>query len=209
MPHLQQRSSDDSSAARTPRSLIERARTDDPAAWAALVDLYGPLVLQWCRHWQLQDNDAADVLQDVFLAVAKHLAGFRKERPAHTFRGWLRVILTNKVHDHFRRLGREPGGEGGTEAQLRFARIPEIDPPSEANASVAGDRSERLLFHRCCEMVRDEFHEHTWQAFWRTAVEGRSASDVAEELSMSPVAVRVAKSRVLHRLREALGDRTE
>lgn len=207
MARLQRQASDDSSAARTPRSLIDRARTDDPAAWTALVDLYGPLVLQWCRHWQLQENDAADVLQDVFLAVAKHLSGFRKELATHTFRGWLRVILSNKVHDHFRRLGREPGGEGGTEAQLRFARLPELDSPSEA--SMAGDRSERLLFHRCCEMVRDEYQENTWQAFWRTAVEGRSANDVAEELSMSPVAVRVAKSRVLHRLREALGDRTE
>lgn len=207
MTRVQQRSSDDSSAARTPRSLIERARTDDPVAWAALVDLYGPLVLQWCRHWQLQETDTADILQDVFLAVARHLPAFRKERATHTFRGWLRVILTNKVNDHFRRMNREPGGEGGTEAQLRFARVPELEPSSEI--SMAGDRGERLLFRRCCELVRGEFHENTWQAFWRTAVEGRPANDVAEELAMSPVAVRVAKSRVLHRLREALGEAPE
>jgi DNA-directed RNA polymerase specialized sigma24 family protein len=34
----------------------------------------------------------------------------------------------------------------------------------------------------------------------------RTARDVAAELSMSPGAVRVAKSRVLQRLREELGD---
>jgi RNA polymerase sigma-70 factor (ECF subfamily) len=199
--------SDEPSSTRTPRSLIERARTADPEAWAALVDLYGPLVLRWCRRWNLQEPDAADVLQDVFLAVATHLDTFRKDRIGHTFRGWLRVILQNKVNDHFRRLGRDPGGEGGTEAQLRFARMAE--DASTADLSVAKDASEHLLFRRCCELVRTEFHEHTWQAFWRTAVEGRPANDVAAELAMTPVAVRVAKSRVLQRLREALGDVAE
>lgn len=194
---------DDSSATCTPRSLIERARTADPQAWAALVDLYGPLVLRWCRRWQLQDNDAADVLQDVFLAVSSHLPGFRKDQASHTFRGWLRVILQNKVTDHFRRLGREPGGEGGTEAQLRFSRLPEDEPQGDASVI---DTSEQVLFRRCCELVRAEFHERTWQAFWRTVVEGKVANEVADELGMSPVAVRVSKSRVLQRLRERLGD---
>lgn len=39
------------------------------------------------------------------------------------------------------------------------------------------------------------------------AVEGKPATEVADELGMSPVAVRVSKSRVLQRLREALGDK--
>jgi RNA polymerase sigma-70 factor (ECF subfamily) len=54
--------------------------------------------------------------------------------------------------------------------------------------------------------VRGEFEERTWQAFWHTAVEGRRPKDVAADLGMSPGAVRVAKCRVLQRLREALGD---
>ena len=38
-----------------------------------------------------------------------------------------------------------------------------------------------------------------------TAVDGKLPAEVAEELAMSPGAVRVAKSRVLKRLREELG----
>jgi RNA polymerase sigma-70 factor (ECF subfamily) len=184
--------------------LIDRARGDDPAAWASLVDLYAPLVLRWCRHADLQPTDVADVCQDVFLAVAAHLGDFRRERAGDTFRGWLRVIVRNKVNDHYRRLGREPGGEGGTEAQARFARLPADEPGSEV--SVVADAPERLLFHRCCDLVRTEFHERTWRAFWATAVDGRPAADVAGDLGMTPVAVRVSKSRVLQRLREVLGD---
>jgi RNA polymerase sigma-70 factor, ECF subfamily len=193
---------DDASSTRTPRSLIDRARANDPAAWARLVDLYAPLAHRWCRRSGLGEADAADVLQDVFLSVAAHLGGFKKERSGDTFRGWLRVILRNKVHDHYRRLGREPGGEGGTEAQLRFARLTDPEPADEPS----DDAAERLLLRRCCELIRPEFHDRTWRAFWATAVEGRPAPDVAADLGMSPVGVRVAKSRVLQRLREALGD---
>jgi RNA polymerase sigma-70 factor (ECF subfamily) len=197
---------DDPSSTRTPGSLLDRARAADPAAWAALVDLYAPLVLRWCRRWDLQEPDAADVLQDVFCAVAAHLGGFRKDRSGDTFRGWLRVILRNKVNDHFRRLGREPGGEGGTEAQRRFARLIDRDPAGEPTALEDDPAGERQLFRRGCELVKAEFHDRTWRAFWLTAVEGRAAADVAADLAMTPVAVRVAKSRVLQRLREALGD---
>jgi RNA polymerase sigma-70 factor (ECF subfamily) len=186
----------------TSRSLLERARADDAAAWDRLVALYGPMVFHWCRRWDLQDQDVADIFQDVFHAVAKHIAGFRKERPTDTFRGWLRTITHNKVRDHFRRRGQEPGGSGGTEAQMRFAQL-----PAPANDADADDPElDRGLFAQSLELIRGEFEDRTWQAFWRTAVDGCAPKDVADELSMSPGAVRVAKCRVLQRLREELGD---
>ena len=50
------------------------------------------------------------------------------------------------------------------------------------------------------QMQRD-FEERTWQAFWKTAVEHKTAPQAAEELGMSVAAVYMAKSRVLRRLR--------
>ena len=55
---------------------------------------------------------------------------------------------------------------------------------------------------RAIALLSQEFTEGTWKAFWRTAVDGLSATDVGTELGMSPQAVRKAKSRVLARLRE-------
>jgi len=191
----------------TSRSLLERVKADDTAAWERLVTLYAPLVYYWCRRWDLQQNDTADVFQEVFLAVATHISGFRKDRDSDTFRGWLRTITRNKVLDHFRRLGREPGGVGGTEAHLRLTDLPAPVKPEEE--VVAEDQAERSLFYRGLDFIRAEFEPRTWQAFWKTAVDGRSPKDVAADLEMSPGAVRVAKSRVLHRLREELGDLME
>ncbi len=188
----------------TSRSLIERVRADETAAWYRLVSLYAPMVLHWCRRRDLQEQDAADIFQEVFQSVATHITTFRKENDADTFRGWLRRITENKVHDYFRRYGREPAGVGGTEANARMheltARLPN-DSDSDAE-----NRTERQLFHRALKLISGEFEDRTWQAFWRTAVDGLPSSEVAVELGMSPGAVRVAKCRVLQRLREELGD---
>ena len=128
---------------------------------------------------------------------------FRREAASDTFRGWLRAITRNKVRDHFRKLGREPGGAGGTEAQLLFARLPDDCPDGDESD---GGTTDRGLFDRALELIRGEFEDRTWQAFWLTAVEDRPTGEVAAELAMTSGAVRVAKSRVLRRLREEMSE---
>jgi RNA polymerase sigma-70 factor (ECF subfamily) len=194
------------SSSATSRSLLAAVQADEADAWGRLVHLYAPLVRHWCRGKGLQDQDLADVFQEVFQAVVVYIHGFRKEQAGDTFRGWLRRITQNKLHDHFRRLGREAPGVGGSSAQERLAQVP--DPPALADEASADDGEARLLA-RALNLIRGEFEERTWAAFWRTAVEGRPARDVAADLGMSPGAVRVAKSRVLHRLRAELGDLAE
>jgi RNA polymerase sigma-70 factor (ECF subfamily) len=194
------------STSSTSRSLLERVRADDPEAWDRLVALYAPLVLHWCQRLGLARQDVADVFQEVFRAVAGHIRGFHKDQPGDTFRGWLRTITRNKVHDHYRRLHHEPAGVGGSEAQARLLAIPSPGLGEESDAPGSDEEAERGLLRRALEMIRDEFEERTWQAFWRTTVDGQLPRDVATELGMSPGAVRVAKCRVLHRLREELGD---
>jgi RNA polymerase sigma-70 factor (ECF subfamily) len=191
-------------ATATSRSLLAGVQAHDDDAWDRLVKLYAPLVYHWCLRWGLRQEDAADVFQEVFLSVSTHIAAFHKERAGDTFRGWLRTITRNKVLDHFRRLGREPAGVGGTDAQRRLSDLPASEAAPEPEP--ADDQAELSLFYRGLDVIRAEFEPRTWEAFWKTTVEGRAPKDVAPELSMSPGAVRVAKSRVLQRLRQELGE---
>lgn len=195
--------SDARSSTGTARSLLDRARAREPAAWDRMVVLYAPLVMGWCRGWGLRDDDAADVFQEVFQAVAANLGTFRRSRAGDSFRGWLRTITRNKIHDLYRRREREPPGVGGSEARHFLAQLPQEAAPEEVSSSGAIDGA---LLHRALDLIRDEFEPRTWAAFWQTAVEGRATVDVAADLGMSPGAVRVAKSRVLHRLRADLGE---
>jgi RNA polymerase sigma-70 factor (ECF subfamily) len=190
----------------TSPSLLARAQANQPAAWEQLVDLYAPLVYHWCRRAGLGTEDTADVFQEVFRAVARNLADFRRERAGDTFRGWLRTITRNKVRDHYRRRQEEPLAAGGTDAQMNLLAVP--DPvPDEEDAEEANLLTRQL--HRALEAIRGEFEERTWRAFWQVQMEGRGTDEVGAELDMTPATVRKAKFRVLRRLREELGDLLE
>jgi len=185
----------------TSSSLLDRVKARDDAAWLRLVSVYGHLVLYWCRCAGVRREDRADVCQDVFRAVAVNIDGFQRDPTDGTFRGWLRTITRSKVVDHFRRENRHPAAAGGTDAHERLLAIPDGDASSVPEAS---DQETAIIVKKTLDLIRPEFEERTWQAFWRAAVEGQASGVVAEALKMTPGAVRQAKSRVLCRLREEL-----
>jgi len=189
---------------KTSLTLLLRLRANDSDAWRTMVHLYSPLVGYWCTRSGVRGTDAEDVMQEVFRAAASHLHDFRRERPGDSFRAWLRGITRNRVLLHFRSSRRHPLPSGGTDALLRLEGV--ADPTGEALEEE--DPAEELdgLRRRALELVRNEFEERTWQAFWSTAIGGRSAVDIAAEMKISPAAVRMAKSRVLRRLKEEFGE---
>jgi RNA polymerase sigma-70 factor (ECF subfamily) len=168
-----------------------------------MIQLYAPLIFYWCQKQHMPRDEIADVLQDVFRSVVRNIGTFRKAESGGTFRGWLRIITRNKINDYFRRVADEPRAEGGTEAQRKLSQVAD-----EVNVLPLDDdtAAEQGLFRRALEMIRSDFKDQTWQAFWRVVVDGRTAPEVAAELGMRPGTVRVAKSRVLKRLRKQLGD---
>lgn len=186
----------------TSLTLLDRVRGNDPVAWPRLIALYTPLVHYWCGQWGVRGPDAEDVTQEVFQAVAGGLGDFRHNEPGDTFRGWLRGITRHKLLDHLRRAKNHPQGQGGTDAQRQMLAVP------DDAAELAEEPAEQIsaLYHRALELVRAEFEDRTWQAFWRAAIDGHSPAIIATELGVSPAAVRMAKSRVLRRLREEVGD---
>jgi RNA polymerase sigma-70 factor (ECF subfamily) len=185
-------------------SLLVRLRANEPAAWERLTALFGPTVYGWCRRAGLRAEDAADVGQEVFRAVARTLARFHRERPGDTFRGWLWRIVQNKLRDHWRRQKAGPEAAGGTSAQQRLHDLPDEAAPSSTGP--AADAESAALFRRGLDLIRTEFTDRTWQAFWEVAVDDRDPADVAARLGMTPGAVYIAKSRVLRRLREELSE---
>jgi RNA polymerase sigma-70 factor (ECF subfamily) len=191
----------------TSLTLLQRIRNGDNSGWQCVLDLYAPLVRYWCRRRGVTGADADDVLQEVFRAAAQSIDTFRREKEGDTFRGWLRGITRHKVLAFCRGRDRHPTADGGSSAHQRLLEVPESevkepDDPGEAEQFSA-------LVRRAMLQLRGEFEPKTWQAFWRTAVDNQSAPAVGAELGMSANAVRMAKSRVVRRLREELGDLVE
>jgi RNA polymerase sigma-70 factor (ECF subfamily) len=186
----------------TPLSLLERVRTNDADAWRRLVELYRPLVLFWCARARVDPTDAEDVAQGVLVAAAAGLDRFHHDRLGDTFRGWLRAITRNQVLLHVRRNRGRPQAVGGSDAWQNLQAV--ADPLAVEDVDEQAELGQ--LYRRAVEQVRGEFEERTWQAFWLTTIEDRLPDALVDVLGMTPAAIRQAKSRVLRRLKQEMGE---
>jgi RNA polymerase sigma-70 factor (ECF subfamily) len=176
----------------TSLTLLQRLRQKtDAAAWDRFAQLYTPLLFHWARRTGLQESDAADLVQDVFVVLVGKFSEFQY-RQGGSFRGWLRTVLINRLR------------------ALRRRRVPPIQPdvPLDglADACPEMDLEEveyrRELVRRALELLRPEIPPVPWEAFWRTHVLGRPVVAVAAELSLSVNAIYLARWRVMCRLRQ-------
>jgi RNA polymerase sigma-70 factor (ECF subfamily) len=185
----------------TRASLLVRIRDGrDQEAWRRFVQVYAPVVYGFARKRGLQDADAADVMQDVLRSVAGAAPRLNYDPARGSFRGWLYTVARNKIFNFLEagrhRLGRGSGDPGAGE------RLEALAGPEWRLAESWDEEYERNLAALAMGRVQGEVQAATWQAFWQTAVEGRSAREAGEALGMSAGAVYVARSRVLARLKD-------
>jgi RNA polymerase sigma-70 factor (ECF subfamily) len=176
-------------------SLLDRLRqTAAQGDWDRFVHLYTPLLFYWSRHTlHLQEQDAADLVQDVFTALVQRLPGFVYDRDG-SFRSWLRTVLLNTWRNQQRRHALPVDG------------APLSDLPGVNNiARFEEEEQQRYLVARALEMIQARFEPSTWKAFWETWVCDRPIKAVAAELGVKVNAVYVARSKVLSLLRHEFG----
>jgi RNA polymerase sigma-70 factor (ECF subfamily) len=192
---------DTSFTSRTSPSLLGRLQQTprDQTAWNDFVARYGPIILRWCRHWQLQDADAQDVTQMVLLALAQKIAAFTYN-PQGSFRAWLKTLARHACSDYVDR--RQRAGLGSGDSQV-LSSLNSVEASDEL-AQHLDEEYRRELFELASRQVQLRVAAHTWEAFRLTALEGVAAAEVASRLNMRVAHVYVAKSEVLRMLREEI-----
>jgi RNA polymerase sigma-70 factor (ECF subfamily) len=186
---------------RTSASLLQRLQegADDPAAWQAFVERYGPLIAAWCRRWQLQESDAQDVTQEVLLQLVEKLRSFRYD-PARSFRAWLKTLVHHAWHDFLARRGRAGLGSGDS-AVWQTLQTVEARDDLERQFAEAFDRE---VLEEAMARVRQRVAPHTWEAFRLLTFEGLSGAEVAPRVGMQVTMTYVARSKVQKMLREEI-----
>ncbi|HEX7447398.1 MAG TPA: RNA polymerase sigma factor [Pirellulales bacterium] len=186
----------------TPASLLERLRLEpDQASWRRLVDLYQPMLTAWLRRYALQAADLDDLRQDILSVVFREVSAFQHQGQRGAFRCWLRRIMVNRLRTFWReQRKRSELGDGRALAEL----IEQLDDPASGLSRLWDSEHDRYVTRRLTELLKGEFEPATWNAFEQLIFEGRSTADVARTLNMTANAVRLAKSRVLRRLRQEI-----
>ena len=185
----------------TRSTLIVRLQAEqDEKAWAEFVEIYTPVIYRLVKRQGLQEADAFDVTQEVFRTVVRSIHGFRFRASGGSFRGWLYTVTRSRLSDFRAKHGRYVMGTGDTWVNQRLSAQSEHVFCEEA----CEQEYRASLFRWAARQIRPRFTDKTWEAFWRTKVEGQNVRETARSLSMTEGAVHVARSRVLSRLREKI-----
>jgi len=184
----------------TRASLLVRLRdARDDEAWRQFVRLYAPLVYQFARRKGLQDADAADLTQDVLRGVSGAIGRLDYDPERGSFRGWLFTLAYRRLHDFRLRRHRQEQASGQDATHILLAEQPDRGEEDRWNQEY-----QQRLFTWAAGQVRGQVSANAWQAFWQTAVDAKSAKEVAPALGMTVAAVYLAKSRVMARLKDLI-----
>ena len=175
----------------TSATLLGLLKSRDQTAWRQFHELYPPFIRRVLVGMGLVDTD--DLVQDVVITVLESLPGFDR-RTAGSFRCWLRQITRYRALAFLKSANR-----GGTRRQIE-----EIDSLADDTSDPSrrwDEEHDRYVLDRAVELARNEFGDRVYRAFVGTAILGRPAAEVAEELGMSPASVYAARHRVQSRIR--------
>ncbi len=179
----------------TSATLLERLRQPgDAEAWTRFVQLYTPLLFRWAKRLTQRDEDAADLVQEIFLLLLQKLPEFEYQ-PGRSFRGWLHTVMVNKWRERQRRP---------SPIALADLAILTNHPAPDSLGALDEAEYRQYLVDRALQLAQAEFEPACWKACWEHVVSGRPASAIGAELGMTAGAVYVAKHRVLRRLRHYL-----
>lgn len=184
------------SDSQTSLSLLKRLKVQpaDEEAWREFVARYGKKVLGWCRHWGLQEADAADVAQNVLLKLSREITKFEK-REDGSFRGWLKTVAHHAWHDLV--TSRQHTIARGSEDVRKQFETEEARDDLAKELEAAWDQE---LMQLASDRVQLRVHPKTWRAFRLSAIELIPGEQVAEKLEMNLPTVYKAKSNVLKML---------
>lgn len=184
-----------------PSLLIRIRDPQDRLAWQEFETLYRDVVLRMAMRHGMQLADAEDLAQGVLWAIAKSISGFDVDSANAKFRTWLKTIARRAIINAVTR-GPKDRAFGGDDA----ADLLEQQPAENEETQTLRLEYRREIFQVAAQQVQSQFDPATWQAFWRSTVQGEPPANVATDLGRSVGSVYTARSRVIAKLRQCVSE---
>jgi RNA polymerase sigma-70 factor, ECF subfamily len=152
---------------------MARAKAGDAAAFERILEAHAALVLRTAERLLLNEADAADAAQEVFVRLHKSLKKFDDEREVIP---WLYRMTVNICHDVRRR--RKPS------VAIDSLREPASGEPTPEESMTAGER--RKLMYEALGALSERERD----AITLRDLEGLSTAEVAKALGTAESTVR-------------------
>jgi RNA polymerase sigma factor (sigma-70 family) len=176
-------------------SVILGACQQDPERWREFDSIYRPMLLAFLRKQRLNDSDANDVVQDIFVKLLNKIQTYDPTR--YRFRTWLFKVAHNTLVDQARRrASRQRAADGWV---INVLQATPSDSVKMAEEWVTIHRMK--ILHHALKCVRHRTSARTWACFEQRLLQDRPGAEIAAELGLEASAVFVNASRVLKRVR--------
>ena len=173
-----------------------RSHPADESAWNRFAERYQPLIMQWCLHKGLNQNDARDVSQEVMLRMARFIRHFEHDQK-QSFRSWLKTVTHNAWHDWAKKEQKFSGGHN--DEHLLYS----LEGRDDLVERIESEHNSELL-ELAMLRVQLRVSEPVWRAFELSSLHGLDVAIVADQLNMESARIYGAKSRVIKFLREEI-----
>ena len=185
----------------TRQSLIVRLKSEqNELAWRDFVCAYEGFLNQLVRRQGVPERHVPDITQQILLTIARSIDGWKDDGNAASFRRWLSTVSRNVVIRFMSRERKQAGGIGGSDLVAQLQNVE--DKPDEQH--IRRYQHERIVW--AAELVRHEFLETSWRAFWATVIEERPVDEVALELNVSPGSIYMSRSRIMARIKKKVAE---
>jgi RNA polymerase sigma-70 factor (ECF subfamily) len=188
----------DRSEFRTNLTLLARVRDRaDAAGWGQFYQFYQPLLARYLRKQGLDEHQANDVIQEVFIRLLRSLPTFEPDKRRGRFRDYLWKLTYSALVDEARRVKSRRRAEG--EWVNRFLRI--SDAESGKVERELNEINRQQILERALPKVQSVTSPTAWTCFEQRLLRNRPGSEIAAELGISSQVVFVYASRVLKAVR--------
>ena len=184
----------------TTRSSVIRAvaDTENAAAWNRLFDLYAGFVYSIARRKGLNDADADDIVQMVFVDLARNLPSFQYDRSKGKFRSYLAALVNWRVIDRLKAVRRD--------ADLKAGFMEEVKPIGPGDDEFADREWQAVAMDNALRRIKSSVRPEHYAAFVASTVEGRDTETVMKLYNLSRDNLYQIRKRLSERLRKVISE---
>ena len=181
------------------RTLITRCLSGEKKAFEPLVKRYSPRVFRIVHRFFSDRLVIEDISQEVFLKAYTSLSTYRQESP---FENWLSKIAVNMCYQHLRTQRRD---RLSFESDFTGQDISLLQGISDGTIwSDTKDSAKRLIFRNLIEKIMQHLSAKEKLVLILSEVEGMSTQEIAAQMEISSINVKVIKFRARKRALDVL-----